>query len=1196
MSASENCKSAESQVPAEWNVGDVILGLYEVKAIHEGGGMGFVYRVFHRGWNMDLAVKSPRPEFFLTERQKEDFIRECETWINLGLHPHIVSCHYVRMLGGIPRVFAEYVEGGSLKDWIDSRKLYEGGPQDALKRILDIAIQLAWGLHYAHEKGVIHQDVKPANVLMLLDGTAKITDFGLAKARLAAGETPSVDRQRSILVSSGGMTPAYCSPEQARREPLTRRSDIWSWAVSVLEMFVGEVCWQSGAAAGLVLEQFERVSVEGVGPPDLPDDVRSLLRNCFDPASESRPKDLKEVADVLVQICRTYLKSEFVRAEPLVAGLRAGGLNNRAVSLLDLGRTEESLATFERALVIEPRHLETLYNRGLLLWRQGKMTDEALLATLREAKSNHEETVCGLCLLGRVHLEQGDHGRAARVLESAPDDDPDAIELRRALGQARAEDGDAGFCGRTLESHSDRVTSLCVSPDSRLAVSGSADKAVRLWDLSSGKCLRTLEGHLAGVTSVGFSADGQWLLSAGGDKTVRLWEVASGRLLWVVEIPAVAKFVAFSENGRWVAAGGDGKSMRLFNLPEGDYVRTFDGHIEDVTVSAISADCKLAVSGSEDMGVVAWDTASGDSLWNSDGHTGRVNCLAIPISQRWIVSGSNDGTVRLWDISSGQQLRILEGHIASVWSVAISPDGRWALSGAGDNTARLWELATGRCLRTFRWDGGGVLSVAFSPNGRWALAADWETIQQFSIAVGGSVSPSAISRPVGAAEQARQTDEFKANLRRASELLRRERWGEAVLVLSEARNSVSYRHADEAMELAARACHHGIKVGFHSGFCRRTLKENTDGVVCLAISANGRRALSGGWDGPLRLWDLASGRCVRTFGGHAESAPSVQFAADGTRAISVADCEKLRVWELDTGHCIYTLEGLAGRVNCVALSRDGRWAISGSNDQTLRVWDLVSRQCVRTLKGDNWVVSSVAMAPDCRWALVGNWDYTASMWELGSGRCVRTLQGHTACITSVAISPDGRLAISGSQDSTIRLWQLATGRCLRTFEGHAGGVRSVAISADGRWAISGSEDKTVRLWEMASGRCIRTLEGHMDHVNSVALSPDGRWCLSGSSDNTICQWELEWTCDFPEPQDSDKGADRYLEIFLCICSPMTPDGFSRSGKPLWSDQQFQRLLVELQDHGYGWLRPEGVRHQLEKMAAEWKGPPPLLSA
>src|SRR5689334_12953397 len=71
----------EPKVSTEWRVGDVILDRYEVKHIYEGGGMGLVYRVHHRGWNMDLAMKSPRPEFFQSEAQKENFTRECETWI-----------------------------------------------------------------------------------------------------------------------------------------------------------------------------------------------------------------------------------------------------------------------------------------------------------------------------------------------------------------------------------------------------------------------------------------------------------------------------------------------------------------------------------------------------------------------------------------------------------------------------------------------------------------------------------------------------------------------------------------------------------------------------------------------------------------------------------------------------------------------------------------------------------------------------------------------------------------------------------------------------------------------------------------------------------------------------------------------------------------------------------------------------------
>ncbi len=222
---------AEKNVLLDWNVGDVILDLYEVLPVDDAGrafhagGFGKIYKVHHKTWNTDLAVKAPHAHAFPSEAQKQNFISECQAWIELGFHPNIATCYYVRELGGAPRIFAEYVPGGSLKDWIKTNKLYEDGKKVSLECILDIAIQFAWGLHYAHEKGLIHQDVKPHNVMMTNGGEVKVVDFGLARAK-PAGSMQNDDAQQSVLVASSAYTPAYCSPEQLSGRQLTRSTDM----------------------------------------------------------------------------------------------------------------------------------------------------------------------------------------------------------------------------------------------------------------------------------------------------------------------------------------------------------------------------------------------------------------------------------------------------------------------------------------------------------------------------------------------------------------------------------------------------------------------------------------------------------------------------------------------------------------------------------------------------------------------------------------------------------------------------------------------------------------------------------------------------------------------------------------------------------------------------------------------------------
>jgi serine/threonine protein kinase len=370
--------SEQEQVPPIWKIGDVILGKYAISDIFTSGGMGLVYRAYHKDWDMDMAVKSPRPEFFQTEDQASHFEREAETWVNLGLHPHIVSCFYVRRLGGIPRIFAEFVEGGTLAEWIRSGRLCQRSDEAGIERILDIAIQIAWGLHFSHTKGLVHQDVKPGNILMTPDGTAKVSDFGLAGARLATHEGATTTRKvgQSILVEGAGfLTPEYASPEQFTGQPLSTASDVWSWAVLILEMLKGECDWSDARAAPFVLEDFYQEKIQT-------DPLARLLNECLSVPVKQRPSSLLDLADKLIRIHENLTGETYPRNYTDEFQTSSDALNNKGASLLDLGKTDRGIECLEEALNLNPRNLNAKFNLLVTKWRLAKTTDEAIIKEL----------------------------------------------------------------------------------------------------------------------------------------------------------------------------------------------------------------------------------------------------------------------------------------------------------------------------------------------------------------------------------------------------------------------------------------------------------------------------------------------------------------------------------------------------------------------------------------------------------------------------------------------------------------------------------------------------------------------------------------------------------------------------------------------------------------------------------------------
>jgi hypothetical protein len=177
---------------------------------------------------------------------------------------------------------------------------------------------------------------------------------------------------------------------------------------------------------------------------------------------------------------------------------------------------------------------------------------------------------------------------------------------------------------------------------------------------------------------------------------------------------------------------------------------------------------------------------------------------------------------------------------------------------------------------------------------------------------------------------------------------------------------------------------------------------------------------------------------------------------------------------------------------------------------------------------------------------------------------------------------------------------LTSGLCLRTFEGHTKKINSVCLSADGRFALSGSDDTTFKLWDVATGRCLHT-QAFEYAVTAVHLSTTGQYALCGCKDGNVSAWFLDWELEENEPADWDEGARPYLEVFLRTHWPYgaalprdrqptdeeITHALTRRGRPEWSEEDFQGFLYTLGCAGYGSLHPEGVRRELEKMAATW---------
>ncbi len=1059
------------------------------------GGFGVVFLAEDSVLRRQVALKVPRPEVLVTPEVRRRFLREAEAASRLD-HPHIVPVHEVGEEGPICFIASAYCEGPTLAAWL---RLQTTSVQ--IRVACRLAAVLAAAVAHAHERGILHRDLKPGNILLQQprgDSSAterisdelgfipRICDFGLAKLL----DQVSQETRSGMPIGS----PAYMAPEQAagRVREHGPATDVYALGVILYELLTGTPPHRGETD----LETLRLVSDQDpLSPralrPGLPRDLETIVLKCL----EKRPAARYSSALELTADLRRFLDGKPVRARPIAAWERAGKWARRrpihAALALVLGASVLAvLVGLEWARLREKRHFDQLRladersrRSEIEAQKQRAIADGGRLLAYQHLAANQ------LKLAGSL-VERQEYEPARSILETLrpPEGLPDVrgftwhylervirpqVTMLPALpGRTRlvtyARDGRTialvdeanntfvidRKTGTLRELHSRHKFPRCVrllfSSDGRTLASlshaiGRIGSEVKLWDVSSGAEFEGMTENFGLCYEMMFSSDGRTLVTidavgSNPQAPVRSWVLSKDR-----------KRVTLSETIR-------ADELRARLSPASRVAESARGPLRLSDGLAVTAedDSTLAVR-AETGEIWLYITVAGycKAVCRLEGS----EVVFIPRTDHDVpytqTAVDEIGRVAI-AVTGAARARPIR-HDGTVLWARFSRDGRTAAvlepyPAHREGRLRLIDVATGRVDIESPWsDLWGGCSFDFTPKGDALLA-------------------------VGKDTQARLWDFGRSRAPTALDGHTKKVWGLAL-----------------------------------------PPDGRTNEIWGLAFSPDGRTLVSASDDHTLKLWDVASGVEQRTLKGHGSLVAAVAYSPDGELLASASYDKTIRLWKASSGAPVATLSGHTALVRTLAFSPDGKTLASAGEDRDIRIWDLATgHELGAPLSGHTRIVFSVVFAPDGKTIYSGAEDETIRIWEPKDGRLRATWRAKEP-VYSLAFSPDGQTLAAGYRRGTISLWNVARQQASLLLQGsHVGDVLGLAFSPDGLTLASAGRDHSVRLWDPVTGQEVLTLKGHAAAVNGIAFSPDGTILATGSHDGAIKLWRAS-------PGSSDKN-------------------------------------------------------------------------
>jgi len=1048
---------------------------------------------------------------------------------------------------------------------------HEGDRDERLRRILAVGIQVAEGIAHAHRHSVVHPELRPAAVWIDDHGQVMLDGFGIPE--------------------NGRPWPA----DSSREQPSVIRD--WRHFVELMrEMFnlAGD------PVPGPVVNELSmlRQSVgqgafrKGGGPEDRVFELyRRLVGRRF-----SSPK----------LAVREHSADEFARI---------------GSGLLAVGATAEAREHFRAALERDPSNPEALYHRGLMAWRMGSVTDDQPRLELENASQSEDTAHRSSLLLGHLHLERGDAEAAVERLMVACEDESLRPEAELLLKEARSGLCLWGCCLETLGRHEKHATDASFLPDGQRAITTGSDGILRIWDLRTRKCLHQLDDHAKGINCLAVSTDGAIALTGSSDPRITLEvELTPG---------------GGARMSQFIEKDAPPDQLRIWDLNSAECTQILEGPPEEITAVALSADGRLALSGSKDGDVRWWDLASGGPGVTVGRVGKRVQFVGFPPGGKQVIAINAEGRLALFDLGSGAMVlqnrihkyapkkcvfsadgksllvalyegwvkvvnsstgmieREFDTHFDGLETFAPSPDGQRLLVGGQGTRVILADAFTGRTLRTFMGHGHGIRAAAFHPQGGYALTGGLSgEVKLWSLAgIGERRGALVPTTPISKLQALEAEEEIDLAEREARQAVSARRMDRADAALSRVRRYPGRIRHPGLRELVDALAEGGQKKNIRSLWIhsRRAVPDN----ILLAVSPNGALAVTSPF-GMSRAHLVGLGReeWACEIGEHQNAVNGACFTPDGRRFLTASRDNSILVWDVPGSYDgrrpdhLRSTQALNGHMhwsNLVQVSPDGRRALTAAYHEIIRYWDIERGKEICQLDGPMEFTHALAFGPDGRWAASGHHEGEIRIWDLVGGRCAGVIPAHAGRVEAIHIAADGRTLISVAGDSTLKVWDMAMLRCVLTSTVKAENLETLALTPDGRFALVGSRGGSVRLIDLSSGQVVWTLR--FNGRTTPQAHADGRGSLYLAVNKEILTLGLDWKYEFRKEPPAAQDLAPFLRAFLTGCVPPGEDP-ARSGLHVhW----FERLRRS----GFGLIDLDEIEDELRRLAESEEPPPPL---